>query len=127
MIFGSGVAEVFHMRWFESRCPARGVTVRPLAAHLGGFAIAGPRSCELLARVTAEEVSPEAFRFFSVRPMDVAMVPALVARVSFTGELGYEIYLEAGYQAAVYDALVGCRRRPGAAPFRRPSAALPSA
>ena len=34
------------------------------------------------------------------------MAPALVARVSFTGELGYEIYLEAGYQASVYDALV---------------------
>jgi dimethylglycine dehydrogenase len=51
-------------------------------------------------------VSNEAFRFFSVRPMAVAGAPALVARVSFTGELGYEIYLEAGYQAVVYDALV---------------------
>ena len=106
MIFGSGVAEAFHMRWFESRCPERGVTVRPLAAHLGGFAIAGPRARELLARLTTEDVSAEAFRFFAVRHMAVAMAPALVARVSFTGELGYEIYLEASYQAAVYDALL---------------------
>src|SRR5690606_33901999 len=44
MIFGSGAAEGFHMRWFESRCPERGVSVRPLAPHLGGFAIAGPRA-----------------------------------------------------------------------------------
>jgi dimethylglycine dehydrogenase len=106
MIFGSGAAEAFHMRWFESRQPERGVAVRPLAAHLGGFAIAGPRSRELLARVTTDDVSNETFRFFSVRRMTVAMAPALVARVSFTGELGYEIYLEAGYQAAVYDALL---------------------
>jgi dimethylglycine dehydrogenase len=106
MIFGSGVAEAFHTRWFESRCPERGVTVRPLAAHLGGFAIAGPRARDLLARLTAEDVSAEAFRFFAVRRMQVAMAPALVARVSFTGELGYEIYLEAGYQAVVYDALL---------------------
>jgi len=106
MMFGSGVAEAFHMRWFERHLPERGVTVRPLAAHLGGFAIAGPRARELLARVTSEDVSAEAFRFFALRPMEIAMAPALVARVSFTGELGYEIYLEAGYQVAVYDALL---------------------
>ncbi len=106
MIFGSGVAEAFHLRWFESRLPEHDVAVRPLTAHLGGFAIAGPRARELLARVTTEDVSNEAFRFFSVRRMEVALAPALVARVSFTGELGYEIYLEAGYQAAVYDALL---------------------
>jgi dimethylglycine dehydrogenase len=106
MIFGSGVAEAFHMRWFESRLPERGVAVRPLAAHLGGFAITGPRARELLARLTDHDVSNEAFRFFSVRRMAVAGAPALVARVSFTGELGYEIYLDAGYQASVYDALL---------------------
>jgi dimethylglycine dehydrogenase len=94
------------MRWFESRLPERGVAVRPLAAHLGGFAIAGPRARELLGRLTADDVSSEAFRFFSVRRMAIAAAPALVARVSFTGELGYEIYLEAGYQAAVYEALL---------------------
>jgi dimethylglycine dehydrogenase len=106
MVFGSGAAEAFHLRWFESRLPGHGVTVRPLTAHLGGFAIAGPHARGLLARVTTEDVSNEAFRFFSLRRMEVALAPALVARVSFTGELGYEIYLEAGYQAAVYDALL---------------------
>jgi dimethylglycine dehydrogenase len=94
------------MRWLESRLPERGVTLRPLTAHLGGFAIAGPQARELLAKVTSEDVSAAAFRFFSVRPMTIAMAPALVARVSFTGELGYEIYLEAPYQAAVLDALL---------------------
>ena len=57
MIFGSGVAEGFHMRWFESRLPERGVAVRPLAAHLGGFAIAGPSARDLLARLTTDDVS----------------------------------------------------------------------
>jgi dimethylglycine dehydrogenase len=82
------------------------VSVRSRCADLLGFAIAGPRSRELLARVAGEDVSKDAFRFFAVREMDIGWAPAIVARVSFTGELGYEIYVDAGYQLAVYEALV---------------------
>jgi dimethylglycine dehydrogenase len=106
MIVGSGAAEGFHMRWFEARLPERGVTVRPIATERVGFALAGPGSRDLLARLTDEDLSKSAFPFFHIRPMDVATVPALVARVSFTGELGFEIYVDATYELALYDALV---------------------
>jgi dimethylglycine dehydrogenase len=106
MIVGSGLAERFHMRWFEDHLPDRGVAVRPITTERVGFALAGPRSRELLARLTDEDLSSTALRFFDIRPMDVATVPALVARVSFTGELGFEIYVEAAYELALYDALV---------------------
>jgi dimethylglycine dehydrogenase len=117
MIVGSGVAERFHLRWFEDHLPDRGAAVRPIAAERVGFALAGPRSRELLARLTDEDLSGAAFRFFDIRRIDVATLPALVARVSFTGELGFEIYVDAAYELALYDALVEAGRDLGLAHF----------
>jgi dimethylglycine dehydrogenase len=105
MIVGSGAAERFHMRWFESRLPPSGVSVRPVATERVGFAHAGPRSREVLSALTDEDLSAAAFRFFDIRRIDVGTVPARVARVSFTGELGFEIYVKADYQVALYEAL----------------------
>ncbi len=106
MIVGSGAAERFHMRWFQAHLPERGVAIRPIATERTGFALAGPGSRDLLTRLTDEDLSKSAFPFFRIRPIDVATVPALVARVSFTGELGFEIYVDAAYELALYDALV---------------------
>ena len=106
MIVGSGAAERFHLRWFEAHLPKSGVAVRPVSTERLGFALAGPRSRELLARVANEDVAAEALPFFGIRRIDIGCAPALVARVSFTGELGFEIYVDAAYELAVYDALV---------------------
>ena len=106
MIVGSGAAERFHVRWFEGHLPDRGVAVRPVTTERVGFMLAGPRSRELLARLTDQDLSGAAFPFFHIRAMDIARVPALVARVSFTGELGFEIYVDAAYELTLYDALV---------------------
>jgi dimethylglycine dehydrogenase len=106
MIVGSGAAERFHQRWFEAHLPKAGVAVRPVSTERLGFALAGPRSRELLARVANEDLSAAALPFFSIRRIDIGCAPALVARVSFTGELGFEIYLDAHYELAVYDALL---------------------
>jgi dimethylglycine dehydrogenase len=106
MIVGSGAAERFHLRWFEAHLPKSGVAVRPISTERLGFAIAGPKSRELVARVANEDVSAAALPFFGVRPIDIGGAPAHLARVSFTGELGFEIYVDAAYELAVYDALV---------------------
>jgi dimethylglycine dehydrogenase len=106
MIVGSGAAERLHLRWFEAHLPKSGVAVRPVSTERLGFALAGPRSRELLARVANEDVGPESLPVFGIRRMDVGCAPALVARVSFTGELGFEIYVDAAYELAVYDALI---------------------
>jgi dimethylglycine dehydrogenase len=106
MIVGSSAAEQFHRRWFEAHRPKAGVAVRAISTERLGFALAGPRSRELVARVANEDVSAAALPFFSIRRMDVGCAPALVARVSFTGELGFEIYVDAAYALAMYDALV---------------------
>src|SRR5205823_3895628 len=105
-IFGSGIAEQYHLRWFEAHLPPAGVTIRSLRNDVLGLAIAGPRSRELLARLCPDDVSHAAFPFLSFREMEIAMLPARVGRISFTGELGYEIWVPADCQQALYDALL---------------------
>ena len=101
-IFGSGVAEDYHMRWFEAHLPETGVAIRPLRAELLGFSIAGPRSRALLQCLVREDVSNKAFPFLSFREMDVGMIPAKVGRITFTGDLGYEIWVGVDYHRALY-------------------------
>jgi dimethylglycine dehydrogenase len=105
-LFGSGIAEEYHLRWFEQYLPKSGVALRSLRSELLGLAIAGPRSRELLARVLDADVSNAAFPFLSIREAPVGMIPALVGRISFTGELGYEIWVKADYERALYDLLI---------------------
>ncbi len=104
LLFGSGVAEDFYMRWFEAHLDA-GVEVRAPGAALAGLSIAGPKAREVLAALTDVDVSAEGFRFMDIRRMDVAHAPCVVARLSFTGDLGYEIWMDAACQRHVYLAL----------------------
>ncbi len=105
-VFGSGIAEQYHLRWFDAHLPPSGVAIRALRTELLGLAIAGPRSRELLSRLTGDDVSNAALPFLSFRAMDVALLPAHVGRISFTGELGYEIWVPADCQLALYDAIL---------------------
>jgi dimethylglycine dehydrogenase len=105
-VFGSNAAQNMHRRWFENNRPAEGVAYRNASDTLHGMAIAGPRSRELLQRLTRADVSGAAFRFRDFCRLDVAGVPALVARLSFTGELGYEIYCAPQYQRALFAAIL---------------------
>jgi dimethylglycine dehydrogenase len=105
-MFGSGPAEQYHMRWFAAHAPASGVAIRSLRTQLMGLSIAGPKARALLAKISGEDVSTAAFPFMSYRRMDLGMIPALVGRITFTGDLGYEIWVSPDYQLALYDLLV---------------------
>jgi dimethylglycine dehydrogenase len=117
LVFGSGVAEQSHMRWFEAQLPDDGVAIRSLRTELLGFAIPGPRSRELLQRLTSQDVSNENFPFLCIRPMELGLIPATVGRISFTGELGYEIWVPADCQLALYDLLTGAGVDLGMQPY----------
>lgn len=86
-------AQGWHMRWFDQHREP-GVTVENISDARTGFQIAGPLARELLSRVTRADVGPEAFRFMDVRPMTVGMANCLVQRVSYTADLGYEIFTD---------------------------------
>ncbi len=103
-VTGSYGAQDQHRRWFEANLED-GVTVENISDRRTGFQIAGPRARDLLARVTRADVSPEALRFMDARRMTVGMVDCLVQRVSYTGDLGYEIYCDFMSQRSLWHTL----------------------
>jgi dimethylglycine dehydrogenase len=101
-VFGSGPAEQYHLRWWESHAPASGVAIRSLRTALMGLSIAGPHARTLLESLTGEDLSSAAFPFMSYRRMDIGMIPAWVGRITFTGDLGYEFWVGPDYHLALY-------------------------
>jgi dimethylglycine dehydrogenase len=70
-----------------------------------GIGLSGPNARRLLARITRDDVSNEGLKFRDVRRTFVGTVPAILARLSFSGELGYEIYVEPEYQLKLYQSV----------------------
>lgn len=104
-IVGTYAAEKYYLRWFERHLPATGVTVRPAAVDYVGLSVAGPRSRELLQRLVRDDLATARFPFLTFRRVDIGMIPAMVGRISFTGDLGYEIWVTTDYQRALLDLL----------------------
>ena len=86
-------AQGWHTRWFEQHMD-EGVQVENISDQRSGFQIAGPNARELLSRVTRTDVSAAAFKFMDVKPMTVGLAKCIVQRVSYTADLGYEIYCD---------------------------------
>ncbi|MGH8276549.1 MAG: glycine cleavage T C-terminal barrel domain-containing protein, partial [Steroidobacteraceae bacterium] len=99
-------AEDHYRRWFERHAAPGGVSVRACAMEYVGLSVAGPRSRALLQSLTRTDLSTEAFPFLSFQRMDIGMIPAHVGRITFTGDLGYEIWVTSEYQRALHDLLV---------------------
>ena len=96
MLFGSGAMQEAHRRWFEKDLPA-GIAYANVSDDWHGIALSGPKSRELLARITRDDVSAEALKFRDLRQTFVGGVPVILNRISFSGELGYEIYCKPQY------------------------------
>ena len=105
-LVGTYAAETYYMRWFERHMPPIGVTIRPCAMQYVGLSVAGPKSRELLQTLVHDDLSTATFPFMSFKRMEVGMVPAYVGRVSFTGDLGYEMWVTTDWQRALYDSLL---------------------
>jgi len=103
-LFGSSVAQNMHLRWFEKHLEGvDDVIYKNMTDDFHGIAISGPNSRELLSRLTREDVSSDAFKFRDIRDTFIGGVPALCVRLSFTGELGYEIYVAPQYQLKLFE------------------------
>jgi dimethylglycine dehydrogenase len=116
-VTASYAAQAYHMRWFQAQLPDSGVAVRNVSLDRIGFQIAGPKARELLQRVTSADVSKDALPFLSVRQIEIGLLPAVVCRVTYTGDLGYEIYVAAQHQAALYETLAAAGADLGLRPF----------
>ena len=107
-------SQAYHMRWFEQN-EMDGVTVENVSDKLTGFQIAGPKAREVLAACTRSAIS--SMKFMDVRHMTVGMVDCVVQRVSYTGDLGYEIYCDPMAQRALWRTLWEAGQDHGMLPF----------
>jgi len=104
-LVGSYYLQEWHLRWFRDHLPSSGVEIENLSESWLGFSLSGPRSREILASLTRSDVSDQALPFMGCATLDVGLTTAVVARLSLTGELGYEINVRACQQRALWDAL----------------------
>lgn len=116
MMFGSGIAERYHKRFFDRVARPDSVSFESRTEALAGFNVAGPKSRDLLERLTNENLTNASFPFFRSREITISGIRALALRVSFTGDLGWEIYAPVEHQAALYDALLDAGAAFGARP-----------
>ncbi|MGB0960123.1 MAG: GcvT family protein [Halocynthiibacter sp.] len=97
-------SQTYHERWFEMT-QSDDVSIENISDTWTGFQIAGPKARDVLAACTRTDVSPTALRFMDAKPMVIGMVDCVVQRLSYTGDLGYEIYCDPMNQRALFDAL----------------------
>ena len=117
-LFGSLPAEIHHSRWFTSHLPPDGrVTFRVIGLGLVGLSLAGPRARHVLLSVTDTDLSTPSFRFMDFKRIDVGMIPAWVGRMTYSGDLGYELWVTPEHQLALYDLLKQAGQPHGLADF----------
>ena len=104
MLFGSGTMQDAHSRFFAQTLPDD-VSHENQTAEWHGIALSGPKSRELLSRITRDDVSAEAFKFRDCRMCFVGGVPVMLNRISFSGELGFEIYCRPQYLIKLSEAI----------------------
>lgn len=106
--------------WLDDWIQSKGWDVSKTAVTDGYVSInvAGPRSRDLMARLTDIELDPETFPYMRVRTGTVAgIADCIVWRIGFTGELSYEIHLPAGHGLHVWEALLEQGAELGVQPF----------
>jgi heterotetrameric sarcosine oxidase gamma subunit len=94
------------LEWLRSHGQGRSVTIADVTSASATLAVMGPRSRELLSRLTSAELSNDAFPFFTSKEIQVRNAPAFAIRASFVGELGWELYVPSEFAVHVYDAIV---------------------
>jgi sarcosine oxidase, subunit alpha len=104
--------------WSQTGWPDLRVYCTSVTEQWADAAVAGPRSREVLAALGTDlDLSPEAFPFMTFRDGTVAGIPARVARVSFTGELSYEVLVDARRGLELWEALIAAGEPFGLTPY----------
>ncbi|MBU3672162.1 MAG: FAD-dependent oxidoreductase [Sinobacteraceae bacterium] len=112
-LIGSYYLQEWHGRWFKELLPAQGVTLRNLSDTWSGFALSGPLARQIVQSIVARDLSNTVFPFMSCAEVGMGLGSGVLARLSLTGELGYELYVPASQQRMLYDALMDAGRALG--------------
>ncbi|MEM7344428.1 MAG: FAD-dependent oxidoreductase [Chloroflexota bacterium] len=93
------------MDWLERLSPGYAVTIRDLSQSYAALGLFGPNARRVLEKVTPNDVSNAAFRFYTWQMIEIGMATVYAMRISYVGELGWEIHLPMDEALAVRDAL----------------------
>lgn len=114
-----GAARIFE--WLEiyhqTEWPELKVYFTSVTDHWATMTLSGPNSRKLLAEVTDIDLDKDAFPFMSWKEGLVGGVPARVFRISFTGELSYEVNVQADYAAGVWEKLIEAGKKYNLTPY----------
>jgi dimethylglycine dehydrogenase len=103
-VVSAAATEAHDYAWLEAQLVEdEDARLENVTSRYGVLTLAGPRSRELLARLVREDVSREAFPFFRARRLAAGPVPTLALRISYVGELGFELHHPLEYQRTLYD------------------------
>lgn len=115
---GAGTIWNWIEMWLQTERPDWQVHVMPVTTGLTSINIAGPKSRELLSRLTEIDLDPKAFPYMNVRQGTIAGVDDCVTwRIGFTGELSYEIHVPSGHGLATWERLLDEGKDLGVKPF----------
>ncbi|PTU65396.1 sarcosine oxidase subunit alpha [Chromobacterium sp. Panama] len=115
-----GAARVYSWleRWHQTEWPELKVRFSSITDHWATTALVGPQSREVLRKLCTDiDLDPQAFRFMEGRVGTVAGVPARVFRISFSGELAYEINVDAGYGRYLWEEAMRAGAEFGITPY----------
>ncbi|KAA5834979.1 2Fe-2S iron-sulfur cluster-binding protein [Saccharopolyspora hirsuta] len=104
--------------WLQTEWPELRVHLASVTEHWAVFPVVGPRSRDVLARVFPDlDVSNEGFPFMSWKDTELDGVPVRIARISFSGELAYEVNVNSHYGLALWKRLLAAGESFGITPY----------
>jgi len=110
-----GATGMSDLKWFADHLP-EGAAVSDLTSAWTTLGMWGPRARDILAAVTAADVSGDGFRFGTCREIELGGTTVLASRISYVGELGWELYVPMEQGARVWDTLWEAGRPAGLVP-----------
>jgi dimethylglycine dehydrogenase len=106
-VLSAAVAELHDYDWLNQHLlPKEKVSIRNVTADYGVLVLSGPKSREVLAKLTDADLSNEAFRWMRAKTISVSGIPLKALRVSYVGELGWELHHPLEKMETLYDALM---------------------
>ena len=112
-----GATGMMDYKWIIDHLPDDGsASVSDLTSAWATFGLWGPRARDILSRVTADDISNEGFAFGTCREIEIAGMTVLASRISYVGELGWELYVPTEQGAKLWDTVFDAGQPDGLVP-----------
>jgi glycine cleavage system aminomethyltransferase T/glycine/D-amino acid oxidase-like deaminating enzyme len=111
-----GATGMMDYKWITDHLPDESASVSDVTSAWATFGLWGPRARDILSRVTADDISNEGFAFGTCREIEVAGMAVLASRISYVGELGWELYIPTEQGAKLWDTVFEAGQPDGLVP-----------